>query len=170
MRHGLKKEGRAFFSGDIPGLGKMAMGICMDLNPYRFRTPFQKFEFANHVLSSSADLVVMPMAWLTNQPPSTLVTHPLEPDADTLAYWIQRLQPVIDRGSAGDKEVIFIAANRTGSEDKAHYAGTSTVVGITKGNIKLYGCLGRGVEDLLVVDVPTPLSALFDMFGSPELF
>jgi hypothetical protein len=30
----------------------VALGICMDLNPYQGTAPWSNFEFANHVLSS----------------------------------------------------------------------------------------------------------------------
>ncbi|KAH8148158.1 uncharacterized protein LAJ45_07922 [Morchella importuna] len=117
------KEG--FFSGEMPdGLGKLAMGICMDLNPRRFETPFENYEFAHHVLDSKADL---------------------------------RLQPVLDKGPQGrSEETIFVTCNRIGVERGASFAGTSVVVGVSKGNIKVYGCLGRGTEDLLVCEVPGP--------------
>jgi len=147
-----------FFSGDLPdGLGRLAMGICMDLNPRRFETPFEKYEFAHHILDSKADIAVMPMAWLTSQPAESVVDQAQIPDADTLAYWIQRLQPVLDQGGQGQSgETIFAACNRTGTERNACYAGTSAVVGVSKGNVKVYGRLGRGTEDLLVCDVPGP--------------
>ncbi|PWW78142.1 carbon-nitrogen hydrolase [Tuber magnatum] len=147
-----------FFSGDLPdGLGRLAMGICMDLNPRRFEAPFEKYEFAHHILDSKADIAVMPMAWLTSQPAESLVAQAQVPDADTLAYWIQRLQPILDKGGQGQSgETIFVACNRTGTERNACYAGTSAVVGVSKGNAKIYGHLGRGTEDLLVCDVPGP--------------
>jgi protein N-terminal amidase len=129
----------------------------MDLNPRRFETPFENYEFAHHVLDSKADLVLMPMAWLTSQPQSSLVDQAQVPDADTLAYWIQRLQPVLDKGPQGrSEETIFVTCNRIGVERGASFAGTSVVVGVSKGNIKVYGCLGRGTEDLLVCEVPGP--------------
>ncbi|KAL0637214.1 hypothetical protein Q9L58_003864 [Maublancomyces gigas] len=131
------EEGReGFFAGEMPdGLGRLAMGICMDLNPRRFETPFENYEFAHHVLDSKADLVLMPMAWLTSQPQSSLVDQAQVPDADTLAYWIQRLQPVLDQGPQGRSgETIFVACNRIGIEREASYAGTSVVVGVSKGN------------------------------------
>jgi protein N-terminal amidase len=168
------EEGPGFYVGDIPGgSGKMSMGICaspklanhmfeclsmtvgMDLNPKQFIAPFDKYEFANHVLDTGSDLVVMPMAWLTTQPPESIVEQAQVPDADTLSYWIQRLKPILDNGPAGlSEEMIFVTCNRIGIEGDAVYAGTSAIVGITKGNVKVYGCLGRGTEDLLVCDVP----------------
>lgn len=131
----------------------------MDLNPYKFLAPFDKYEFAHHVLSSKADLVILPMAWRTSQPAESLIERAQVPDADTVAYWVQRLQPVIDQGGDCGREVTVVINNRVGSEDDANYAGTSVVLGIRKGNVKVYGCLGRGTEDLLIVDVPGPISA-----------
>jgi len=154
-----------FFSGEVPGgLGRLAMGICMDLNPKHFTAPFDKYEFAHHILNSNSMLVVMPMAWLTLQHPDTLTEQAQVPDADTLAYWVQRLQPLIDTQSP--EEIIFIACNRIGEEGDAAYAGTSAVVGVKDGNVKVYGCLGRGTEDLLVCDVP---SAPVGKFAGVEL-
>jgi protein N-terminal amidase len=151
------EEGPGFFSGDVPGdLGRVSMGICMDMNPKQFAAPFEKYEFANHIIDSKSDLVLVPMAWLTMQPPSSIYDQAQVPDADTLAYWIQRLQPLLDNGGQGrSEETIFVACNRIGIEGDACYAGTSVVVGISKGNVKVYGCLGRGTEDLLICDVPS---------------
>lgn len=144
----LNEKNKYFVNTKLPG---------MDLNPRRFETPFENYEFAHHVLDSKADLVLMPMAWLTSQPQSSLVDQAQVPDADTLAYWIQRLQPVLDQGPQGRSgETIFVACNRIGIEREASYAGTSVVVGVSKGNVKVYGCLGRGTEDLLVCEVPGP--------------
>lgn len=68
----------------------------------------------------------------------------------TLGYWISRLEPIIR--SDRDHEIIVVFANRCGTEGNAVYAGTSAVVGIQAGEIRLYGILGRGEEELLVVD------------------
>jgi len=43
-------------------------------------------------------------------------------------------------------------ANRCGTEDEVVYAGTSAVLGIQDGEVKVYGILGRGEKELLVVD------------------
>jgi protein N-terminal amidase len=129
----------------------------MDLNPYRFVAPFHSYEFATHVLASSATLVLLPMAWLTSEPPSTLQTDPELPDMATVQYWLSRLQPLLeDKGD--NREVLVVACNRSGSESEAHYAGTSLVIGLQSGVVRRYGVLGRGVEDLLVVDAQAQLS------------
>lgn len=69
---------------------------------------------------------------------------------ETLTYWVQRLEPVIR--TEGEHEIIVVFCNRTGLEDDAVYAGTSTVLGVADGEVNVYGILGRGVKDLLVVD------------------
>lgn len=139
-----------FFGGRLPGLGQTAMGICMDLNPYKFEAPWNKFEFGQHVLDSGARLVIVSMAWLTNENPQEFTSTPLEPDSMTLLYWVSRLEPLIRANS--NQEVIVIFANRCGIEGDATYAGTSTVVGIQSGEIWVYGIMGRGETGLLVVD------------------
>ncbi|KAF8463652.1 carbon-nitrogen hydrolase [Kalaharituber pfeilii] len=154
------EEGKqGFFAGDVQGIGKIAMGICMDLNPYKFLAPFDRYEFANHVLESGAEMVILPMAWLTAQPQSSLVENAEVPDSDTLAYWVQRLQPLIDNGSKYGREITVAINNRVGTEGECNFAGTSVVLGISKGNVKVYGCLGRGTENLLICDVPGPITA-----------
>jgi protein N-terminal amidase len=75
---------------------------------------------------------------------------PNEPDMDALTYWVSRFEPLIR--AEKDEETIVIFCNRTGSEDNATYAGTSAVLGIRAGEVKVYGLLGRGQKDLLVVD------------------
>lgn len=69
---------------------------------------------------------------------------------DTLAYWLTRLEPVIRADN--EDEIIVVFANRTGTEDEAVYAGTSAVLGIKNGEVCVYGILGRGDKELLVVD------------------
>lgn len=69
---------------------------------------------------------------------------------ETLSYWLARLEPLIRAEDKG--EIIVVLANRTGIEDDAVYAGTSAVLGIHCGEVKLYGVLGRGERALLVVD------------------
>jgi protein N-terminal amidase len=69
---------------------------------------------------------------------------------DTLSYWLARLEPLI-RAETED-EIIVVLANRCGTEDEAVYAGSSAVLGIHAGEVKVYGILGRGEKELLVVD------------------
>ena len=106
---------------------KLAAGICMDINPYKFEAPWRAFEFANHILDSRAELVVVSMAWLTHkgrseflglQSNDEVVVEGQEaggrnrgvdgqdlrglPDMETVGYWVERMRPLIE--SEGRKE------------------------------------------------------------------
>ncbi len=94
------------------------------------------------------------MAWLTREDARHSSRLPKEPDMDTLTYWVKRLEPLIR--AEGDDEIIVIFANRTGTEEEAVYAGTSAVIGIKSGEVSVYGLLGRGEKELLVVDTDAP--------------
>lgn len=124
-------------------------------SPYKFEAPWDAYEFALHVQRVGANLVLLSTAWLTNDDQSTFLAPPLHhPDLNTLLYWVRRLDPVIAADSP--EETIVVFANRCGTEDEATYAGTSTVLGIKGGEVWVYGLLGRGVEELLVVDTAKP--------------
>ncbi|PHH69847.1 hypothetical protein CDD82_7472 [Ophiocordyceps australis] len=148
-------EGQGFYHGTVASLGtKTSIGICMDINPYKFEAPWTAFEFAFEVLQAKSNLVIMSMAWLTRDEADEFFETPNQPDTDTLIYWVKRLEPLIR--SKNDDEVVVVFANRTGTEDEATYAGTSTVLGIQNSCVKVYGMLGRGQEELLVVDTSSP--------------
>ncbi|KAK3359815.1 carbon-nitrogen hydrolase [Lasiosphaeria hispida] len=147
-------EGKGFYAGEIEDFGKVAMGICMDINPYKFEAPWHAFEFAFHILEVKANLVIMSMAWLTLEDRTTFTPFSREPDMETITYWVQRLEPVIR--AEHDEELIVVFCNRCGIEDDAVYAGTSAVVGIKNGEVSVYGLLGRGVKELLVVNTELP--------------
>ncbi|TQS32210.1 hypothetical protein Golomagni_07482, partial [Golovinomyces magnicellulatus] len=139
-----------FYSGFVPDLGHISIGMCMDINPYKFEAAWDAFEFAFHVLESDSNLVIMSMAWITRDEPRHFSRMPLEPDMDTLSYWVTRLEPLIR--SESTEEIIVVFCNRTGTEGEATYAGTSAVLGVLNGEVRVYGLLGRGSKELLVVD------------------
>ncbi|RGP78166.1 hypothetical protein FLONG3_3735 [Fusarium longipes] len=139
-----------FFDGWIPGLGNTSIGICMDLNPYKYEAPWDAFEFAFHVLEAGSNIVIVSMAWMTREEPRKFTRMPNEPDMDTLTYWVTRLEPLIRQDTRD--EIIVVFCNRCGSEDDVLYAGTSAVIGILDGEVRVYGLLGRGEKELLVVD------------------
>jgi protein N-terminal amidase len=126
-------------------------------SPYKFESPWSAWEFAYHVLHKQANLVILSMAWLTREDARSYSRTPKEPDMETLSYWLARLEPVIRDEDEG--EVIVVLANRCGSEGEAVYAGTSTVLGIQGGEVKVYGILGRGEKELLVIDTTNPPQA-----------
>ncbi|KAG4433118.1 hypothetical protein IFR05_011413 [Cadophora sp. M221] len=153
-----------FYDGEIDGLGTVAMGICMDLNPYKFEAPWNKWEFAQHVLLREVNLVVLSMAWMTREDARSFSREPKEPDMETLSYWLARLEPLIR--NEGEDEIIAVFANRTGIEGNATYAGTSAVLGIQAGEVRVYGILGRGERELLVVD--TAASPAMQLVSEPR--
>jgi hypothetical protein len=118
-------------------------------SPYKFEAPWSAWEFAYHVLHKQANLVILSMAWLTRENPRSYSRSPKEPDMETLSYWLARIEPLIRAETEG--EIIVVFANRTGTEEEAVYAGTSAVLGIQSGEVKVYGILGRGEKELLVV-------------------
>ena len=126
----------------------------MDKSPYRFETPWHAFEMAFHIVEVKANLVVVSMAWPTNEDGSIFTQCPQEPDMDTLMYWVSRLEPVIR--SDCREETIVVFANRTGFEGESIYAGTSAVLGILEGEVRVYGLLGRCDKELLIVDTDSP--------------
>lgn len=128
-----------------------SFGICMDINPYKFEAPYSAWEFANKVLDTQSQLVILSMAWLTAGPKSDfegLGTG--KPDMDTFNYWIGRFWPLLDRQSTENgnhmnqaliadpdpetSEFVLVFANRSGEEggdgctSTAVYAGTSTII------------------------------------------
>ncbi len=161
-------EGQGFFAGELP-LGssfhskKVAGGICMDINPYRFEAPWTSYEFANHALASGAELVVLSMAWLTRLSTDELQGYAEQPDLDTVGYWLERMRPLMGPNGSS-QEVVVVFANRCGEEGDApligpvRYAGSSTVMGISRGDgrvdgeVRVWEMLGRVEEGLLVVD------------------
>jgi len=124
--------------------------IPLHCSPYKFEAPWTSWEFAYHVLHYKANLVMLSMAWLTQEDARSFSRTPQEPDMDTLSYWLSRLEPLIRADITS--EIIVVLANRTGSEGDATYAGTSAVLGIHQGEVKVYGLLGRGERSLLVSD------------------
>ncbi|ODV83723.1 hypothetical protein CANARDRAFT_9286 [[Candida] arabinofermentans NRRL YB-2248] len=58
-------EGFQAFDMEIQGRKlKATIGICMDLNPYKFEADFNDFEFGTFCAKEKVDLVLAPMAWM----------------------------------------------------------------------------------------------------------
>lgn len=132
--------------------------LCTDIftnSPYKFEASWEEYEFAYHALEMDANLVIVSMAWMTRDEPREFSRMPNTPDMETLTYWVTRLEPLI-RAEDTNGEIIVVFANRTGIEGDATYAGTSAVIGIEHGEVKVYGLLGRGEKELLVVDTSQP--------------
>ncbi|KAF2181763.1 N-terminal asparagine amidohydrolase-like protein [Zopfia rhizophila CBS 207.26] len=141
-----------FFSGQLGGLGQVTLGICMDINPYKFITPWTDYEFANAALNANSPLICVSMAWLCTLSPEELAQNPTQADFATVAYWVERFQPFIE--TAKEKgPVMIVLANRCGMEKTVCYAGSSTVIRIDASGVSLYETLGKAEEKCLIVDL-----------------
>lgn len=127
-----------------------SFGICMDINPYKFEAPFDKWEFATRVLDSKTQLVILSMAWLTLLSREELDALKYQPEMDTFNYWLQRFWPLLQRKMEHDvdidggrvdssRKIVIVFANRSGEEPPtedtkppARYAGTSTIIAVTQ--------------------------------------
>lgn len=168
-----------FFASRLGDIGTVGHGICMDINPYRFQSPWTNYEFATTMLNHNVKLVVLSMAWLTRLTPEDTMVHPERPDMETVAYWLERFWPFVD--SQPTEPIVVVLANRCGSEgqavgstqmdhgetieigDRVAYAGSSCVMRFQSGSVKLWehhvgpnkgdvGLMGKGQEGMLVVD------------------
>jgi len=120
---------------------RTSIGICMDLNPKEYLAPFDIFEYATFLLENDVRLIILPMAWLLPVGADRKLSS-----VSSVEYWITRLGPLI-----GDEQVrTVIVCNRTGEEEDAVYAGTSCVLQIGKGHIRVVSMLAREEEVLTV--------------------
>ncbi|KAI4813376.1 carbon-nitrogen hydrolase, partial [Aureobasidium sp. EXF-8845] len=159
-----------FYNGTLGSLGQTCMGICMDINPRRFEAPWSAYEFANHCVDSDTPLVVLSMAWLTRLLPQQLLETATQPDLETLSYWLERFVPVVQNEREGG--TVLVMANRCGTEpgmvagvsqgidDEGHevvgYAGTSCVIMVEQGEVRIFDILGKAEERLLKIDTTEP--------------
>lgn len=140
-----------FYSGTLGTIGNVTMGICMDINPYRFTAPWESYEFARTALTHNTPILCVSMAWLCHLSPEELMQDPTQPDIATVAYWVERFQPLVD--SKNENPIYVILANRCGMEKGVCYAGSSTIIKIVGGVVSLFETCGKSEEKCLVVDL-----------------
>ncbi|OSS45426.1 hypothetical protein B5807_10173 [Epicoccum nigrum] len=140
-----------FFSGPLGDLGNVTLGICMDINPYKFTAAWDAYEFAATALANKSNLLCVSMAWLCHLTPEELMRDSSQPDVATIAYWVERFQPLVEANL--EEPVYVIMANRSGMEKGVCYAGSSTVIKIDKGEVSLFETAGKSDERCLVVDL-----------------
>ncbi|KAK6006012.1 hypothetical protein QM012_006422 [Aureobasidium pullulans] len=159
-----------FYNGTLGALGQACMGICMDINPRRFEAPWSAYEFANHCVDSDTPLVMLSMAWLTRLLPQQLLETGTQPDLETLSYWLERFVPVVQSERQGG--IVVVMANRCGTEpgmvagvsqgvddegqEIVGYAGTSCVLMVEQGEVRIFDILGKAEERLLKIDTTEP--------------
>ena len=90
------------------------------------------------------------MAWPATENYGSYCRQPKEPDMTVLEEWLKWIEPLIRAET--EEEIICVFANLVGKQGEVAYAGTSAVLGIIGGEVKLYGILGRCEKELLVVD------------------
>ena len=104
---------------------KLGIGICMDINPYKFKSPFNKMEFANHCLSKNVDLIVFPTNWIDNEPNNISKKHKFE----LWDYWAERMRQY--DYAKNKKNVYMLFANRIGKEKTTTFHGCSCIMRIS---------------------------------------
>ncbi|WFD24302.1 hypothetical protein MEQU1_003001 [Malassezia equina] len=91
-------EGGGFEYLDVPGLGRLCVAICMDLNralpsltpAYTLESEFSRYELATFCEQHRIDCLVMPMNWLL--PEEEIEAHQAQtnakdPSISTINYW-----------------------------------------------------------------------------------
>ena len=116
--------------------GRIGLGICMDLNPYRHEAPFELFEWANYQLSNQCEIFWCSMAWLKDEDPP-------------LQYWAVRMTPLIQASQTNGKTYYLCIANRTGTERGTVFCGCSCIMKISQGRIVLEDVLEEEEEVLV---------------------
>ena len=97
--------------------------ICMDINPYKFESPWDAYELANAAVGS--ELILFSSAWTSAHPEDDLETKrkPVRFE-DVVSYWIARLEPLIGARNAPR----LLVANRVGVEHEIQFTGCSCAI------------------------------------------
>lgn len=131
-----------------------AVGICMDLNPYKNEAPYYEYELAYSCLRQQVSLLLCPMAFLSTTYlgfPEPIASHPEEA---LIEYWMLRLPPL----TRLVEPVTFIACNKVGRDEGIRYGGTSCAV-LFEGQRnqenphRFLGALTQDQEGVLFMDV-----------------
>jgi len=140
--------GEGFCSWHCPWLDKtISFGICVDINPDDFTALFAAYEFGSHALEHKSDLVLFACAW-NDFEKQDVSPYP------TLAYWAQRMTPVVDalgKGKYAKPNCHFLCSNRIGSENGTFFVGASCVLSLKEPAVVAHA--GRRTEELLRVEI-----------------
>ncbi|KAG4107855.1 carbon-nitrogen hydrolase [Neocallimastix lanati (nom. inval.)] len=140
------EEGEGFQTYDLPELGiyrKIGPGICMDINPYKFKANFEEYEFANFHLKEDSHFIPCSMAWLSSGDEINLIN-----------YWLTRFSPLIlKENTTPDQPIVIAISNRSGTEKDTKFAGGSCAFKIEgPKKLSLLGRLSEKQEGIIVVD------------------
>lgn len=156
-------EGAGFEAITLPGFGNVCIAICMDLNPFEFKTSFESCELATFCAEHEVDYLILPMAWLL--PKDELIggtTAVKQPSISTINYWALRCQPFFNAtaGLRPGAPKYLITANRTGTEGSSTFAGSSCVLQMKQAERPvLLDALGTREEGILLVEIPAGANA-----------
>lgn len=97
---------------------RVCTAICMDLNPFQFKTDFEAYELTKYCDDQEVDLLFMPMAWLKGEEGKTAVIPGKEedPEMPAINYWAQRCHPFWKAREGKSRKTILATCNRTGTE------------------------------------------------------
>jgi len=134
-------EGPGFISLDIQSLGKVGIGICMDINPWEYKDS-SLYEFARFHQKEKTTIILFLANWLLSS------GETLEDNSSfgTQNYWASRLKPLWGTDS------LFVACNRIGTESGSTFCGGSCVLMLKK-RPELLATLTKRDEGVLVVDL-----------------
>ena len=122
---------------------KLGIGICMDINPYEFKAPFNAFEFAKFCKKKDVDLIIFPTNW-NDEPDGKNDTFGV---MHMLNYWLERLTPIVEKSK---KNKYFLAADRTGKEKTSTFIGCSCAMQLSP-NCKIIDNYDKVKEGILKV-------------------
>jgi protein N-terminal amidase len=112
----------------------------------------------------------MSMAWLTSLPREEMQVEPEQPALETVSYWLQRFEPLVEASRGGGRDVVVVFSNRVGSEvnevrelttksgqviplgDSVSYAGSSCAMRFSGGRVSILDMMGKGEEGSMVFD------------------
>lgn len=153
------------------------VGICMDLNPYKFEAPFNEFEFSLSCWANDSSLIIVPTAWLSSDSPSIqdewtpeekqkravewqrkFETKNIEDEEKSsnllVNYWILRFFPFLSHPSnqlpSKLHKTTVVLCNRSGLEGDVLYGGSSSIIQFdpAKGQNLEVDCQNPSVEVL----------------------
>lgn len=140
------------------------VGICMDIN-YKDFVNFFEFPMAEYGRDHDVDVVIFPTAWILQK--ESLSESPGEQlNSELYEWWMLRMTPMINKklrlrktvAPRLSKQWLFLAADRTGSEDDTSYKGCSCILVFNKPSKKnefytVQSMLSYSAVDSLYADV-----------------
>jgi protein N-terminal amidase len=143
--------------GSVPGTSfllpvgdrtvKCALGICMDINPKGFTAPFHAYELAVATLAADAAVLLFSSAWCDRSPLDApdYVPPPVRA-LETQRYWATRLAPL----QSDSATRYFVCADRIGKEASTTFCGSSCVMAMGHGRVKLLATLNEREDGVLL--------------------